>query len=94
MSLTTSVATLGVGAVHVRRSTARTALAVYLVFAVPHLAIHIQLLHHLAPGERVPLPAALTAAAAIPLVLLALTNGLAGVAPWEPVPSMPNACRR
>ena len=35
----------------VRRSMVRTALAVYLVFAVPHLVIHIQLLHHLEPGS-------------------------------------------
>ncbi|MEU3169621.1 hypothetical protein [Streptosporangium sp. NPDC006930] len=57
-------------------SMARTALAVYLVFAAPHLVIHVQLLHHLTPGERVPLLAALTAAVVIPLVLLPLTSRL------------------
>ncbi|WP_432861152.1 hypothetical protein [Microbispora rosea] len=75
MSLATSVV-LGVAVFVVRRSMARTALAVYLVFAAPHLAIHIQLLHHLRPGERVPLLAALTAAVVIPLVLLPLTRRL------------------
>lgn len=73
MSLATAVV-LGVSFFVVGRSMARTALAVYLVFAVPHLVIHIRLLHHLAPGERVPLLAALTAAVVIPLVLLPLTS--------------------
>ncbi|MFF4694338.1 hypothetical protein [Streptomyces chattanoogensis] len=73
MSLATSVA-LGVGAVTMRQSMIRTALAVYLVFAVPHLVIHIRLLHHLTPGQRVPLLTALTAAALIPLLLLMLTG--------------------
>jgi hypothetical protein len=75
MSLATSVV-LGVSFFIVRRSMARTALAVYLVFAAPHLVIHLQLLHHLTPGERVPLLAALTAAVVIPLVLLPLTSRL------------------
>ncbi|MFI0977184.1 hypothetical protein ACH4SP_09160 [Streptomyces sp. NPDC021093] len=73
MSLATSVA-LGVGAVTMRQALIRTGLAVYLVFALPHLVIHIRLLHHLTPGERAPLLAALTAAAVIPLVLLMLTG--------------------
>jgi hypothetical protein len=73
MSLATSVV-LGVSVVVVRRSMVRTALAVYLVFAVPHLAIHITLLHHLEPDERVPLPIALATAVAIPLALLPLTG--------------------
>ncbi|MFF5115101.1 hypothetical protein [Streptosporangium sp. NPDC000509] len=75
MSLATSVV-LGVSFFIVRRSIARTALAVYLVFAVLHLVIHVQLLHHLTPGERVPLLAALTVAVVIPLVLLPLTSRL------------------
>lgn len=75
MSLATS-AVLGVSVFIVRRSMARMALAVYLVFAAPHLAIHIQLLHHLTPGERVPLLTALSAAVVIPLVLLPLTSRL------------------
>ncbi|MET8000577.1 hypothetical protein [Nonomuraea glycinis] len=75
MSLATSVV-LAVSFFTVRRSMARTALAVYLVFAVPHLVIHIQLLQHLTPGERVPLLAGLTAAVLIPLVLLPLTSRL------------------
>jgi hypothetical protein len=75
MSLATSVV-LGVSVFIVRRSMARTALAVYLVFAAPHLAIHIRLSHHLTPGERVPLLIALSAAVVIPLVLLPLTNRL------------------
>lgn len=75
MSLGTSVA-LGVSVFIVRRSMARTALAVYLVFAAPHLLIHIRLLHHLTPGERVSLLIALTAAVVIPLALLPLTNRL------------------
>ncbi|MFE6913203.1 hypothetical protein [Streptomyces rubiginosohelvolus] len=73
MSLATSVV-LCVGAVTMRRTMIRTALTVYLVFALPHLLIHVRLLHHLTPGQRVPLLTALTAAVAIPLVLLALTR--------------------
>ncbi|GAA3774812.1 hypothetical protein GCM10022225_73240 [Plantactinospora mayteni] len=75
MSLATAVA-LGVSAFVLRRTITRTALAVYLTFAAPHLVIHIRLLHHLTPGERVPLLIALTAAVVIPLVLLPLTNRL------------------
>ncbi|MFE3170973.1 hypothetical protein ACFXPA_24780 [Amycolatopsis sp. NPDC059090] len=75
MSLATSVV-LGVSFFAARRSLARTALAVYLTFAAPHLVIHLQLLHHLTPGERVPLTAALTAAVVLPLVLLPLTGRL------------------
>lgn len=73
MSLATSVA-LGVGTFTMRQTMIRTALAVYLVFALPHLVIHIHLLHHLPPGERAPLLGALTAAAVIPLLLLGLTS--------------------
>ncbi|MCG5215857.1 hypothetical protein [Streptosporangium sp. KLBMP 9127] len=75
MSLATSVA-LGVSVFIVRRSMVRTALAVYLVFAVPHLVIHLRLLHHLTPGERVPLLMALSVATVIPLVLWPLTTSL------------------
>lgn len=75
MSLATSVV-LGVSVFVLRRSMARTALAVYLVFAAPHLAIHIRLLHHLTPGERVPLLTALTVAVVVALVLLPLTSRL------------------
>lgn len=78
MSLATSVA-LGAGAVTMRQSLVRTGLAVYLVFAVPHLVIHIRLLHHVPPGQRVPLLAALAAAAVIPLVLLMLTGRSTGL---------------
>ncbi|TGB08559.1 hypothetical protein E2651_18850 [Streptomyces sp. MZ04] len=73
MSLATSVV-LGVGAVTMRQTMVRTGLAVYLVFALPHLVIHIRLLHHLTAGQRVPLLTALTAAVVIPVVLLGLTG--------------------
>ncbi|MFD4589287.1 SDR family oxidoreductase [Streptomyces rubiginosohelvolus] len=73
MSLATSVV-LCVGAVTLRQTMIHTGLAVYLVFALPHLVIHLRLLHHLTPGQRVPLLTALTAAVVIPLVLLALTR--------------------
>lgn len=53
MNLATS-AVLGLSAVVVRRSLARTALNVYLVFAVPHLGIRIRL------AERAPLVVALS----------------------------------
>lgn len=73
MSLATSVA-LGAGALTMERTVIRTGLVVYLVFAVPHLVIHIGLVHHLAPGGRAPLLAALTVAVLIPVVLLGLTR--------------------
>ncbi|MET9019641.1 hypothetical protein ABZV93_06650 [Actinopolymorpha sp. NPDC004070] len=75
MSLATSVV-LGVSTFVVQPIMVRTALAVYLVFAVPHLVIHLRLMHHLTPGQRAPLLTALTAAVVIPLVLLALTRSL------------------
>ncbi|MEU4995680.1 hypothetical protein [Streptomyces sp. NPDC021622] len=73
MSLAISVL-LGVGAVTMRQTMVRTALTVYLVFAAAHLVIHIQLLHHLTPGQRGPVLAALTTAVVIPVVLFALTG--------------------
>ncbi|MER7343296.1 hypothetical protein ABT403_36390 [Streptomyces sp. NPDC000075] len=73
MSLATAVA-LGAGALTMERTAIRTGLVVYLVFAVPHLAIHIRLVHHLAPGDRAPLLAALTVAVLIPTVLLWLLS--------------------
>ncbi|MEV8019103.1 hypothetical protein AB0O76_22720 [Streptomyces sp. NPDC086554] len=73
MSLATSVV-LGVGAVTMRQTMIRTGLAVYLVFALPHLVIHIRLLHHLAPGQRMPLLTLLTAAVVIAVALLGLTG--------------------
>ncbi|PVC99115.1 hypothetical protein [Streptomyces sp. CS014] len=73
MSLATSVV-LSVAAVTMRQTMIRTGLTMYLVFALPHLLIHVRLLHHLTPGQRVPLLIALTAAVVIPLALLALTR--------------------
>jgi len=73
MSLATSVV-LGVAVLTTERVIVRTALATYLVFAVPHLVIHIRLLHHLAPADRAPLLIALTAAVLIALALLSLTT--------------------
>ncbi|MEV0650695.1 hypothetical protein AB0I28_36120 [Phytomonospora sp. NPDC050363] len=75
MSLATSVV-LGVSVFAVTKIMTRTALAVYTVFAAPHLVIHIQLLHHLTPNERLPLLTALTAAVVIPAALLPLTAKL------------------
>ena len=75
MSLATSIV-LGVAVFVVRRSMAYTALAVYLMFAAPHLVIHIRLAHHLAPPDRVPLLIALIAAVLIPLALLPLVSRL------------------
>ncbi|WP_243083423.1 hypothetical protein [Streptomyces sp. 891-h] len=73
MSLATSVA-LATAAVVLRRDMVRMALAVYLTFAVPHLVIHIRLLHHLAPSQRTPLLLALTIAVVLPAALLALAT--------------------
>lgn len=73
MSLATSVV-LGVAFFAAGRTIVRTALATYLVFAMPHLVIHIRLLHHLAPADRAPLLIALTAAVLIALALLSLTT--------------------
>ncbi|MEV6975289.1 hypothetical protein [Kitasatospora sp. NPDC093806] len=83
MSLATSVG-LCVGAVTMQRLVVRTALAVYLAFAGPHLLIHVHLLHHLPAGQRVPLLSALAAAAVIPLLLLALTGRHADGGPGRP----------
>lgn len=72
MSLAMSVV-LGVSVVIMQRVMIRTALAVYLVFAVPHFVIHTRLLHHLSPAEGTVLLIALAAAIVIPLALLVLT---------------------
>lgn len=75
MSLATSIV-LGVAVFVVRSSMAYTALAMYLMFAAPHLIIHIRLINHLAPPDRVPLLVALGAAVLMPLALLPLVRRL------------------
>ena len=65
----------GVAAATLDRRLAATALVAYLVFAVPHLAFHLQ---HLAPFGTVDALAqtvTLAAAAVLPLPLLALARG-------------------
>ncbi|MEU4766231.1 hypothetical protein AB0H12_23540 [Actinosynnema sp. NPDC023794] len=73
MSLATSVV-LGVAVLTTERLVVRTALVTYLMFAVPHLVIHLRLSHHLAPADRARLLIALTTAVLIPLALLLLST--------------------
>ena len=63
---------LGVAAVTLDRRLAATALAAYLVFALPHLAFHLQHLEPFGTVDAVAQVVTLAAAALVPLPLLAL----------------------
>ncbi|MCR3720464.1 MULTISPECIES: hypothetical protein [Prauserella salsuginis group] len=75
MSLALSVVLIA-AVVVTTRDLARIALVSYLVFAVAHVVIHARLLHHLTQAEGIGLMIALSAAVAIPAVLLVLTTRL------------------
>ena len=62
----------GVAAVTLDRRLAATALAAYLVFALPHLAFHLQHLEPFGTVDAVAQVVTLVAAALLPLPLLAL----------------------
>jgi hypothetical protein len=63
-----------VAAVTLDRRLAATALVAYLVFAVPHLAFHLQHLEPFGTTDAVAQAASLAVAALLPLPLLALTR--------------------
>jgi hypothetical protein len=62
----------GVAAASLDRRLATTALAAYLVFAVPHLVFHLNHLGPFGTSDAVAQPAALVALAVLPLLLLTL----------------------
>lgn len=64
----------GVAAATLDRRLTRTALAAYLVFAVPHLAFHLNHLEPFGTVDAVAQSAALVALAVLPLPLLALVR--------------------
>ena len=72
LSLATAVV-LGVAVVSMQVVMIRTALAVYLVFAVLHFGIHVQLLHHLTPVDGMWLLVWLGLAVVVPVVLWVLS---------------------
>jgi hypothetical protein len=51
----------------------RTAVAAYLLFAIPHLQFHVTHHHHYTTSQAVSETTALTIAVLLPLALLALT---------------------
>jgi cytochrome bd-type quinol oxidase subunit 2 len=61
----------------------RTALAAYLLFAVPHLLFHVNH-HHYATSQAVGETTALIIAVLLPIVLLALTWGSRDTEPVDP----------
>jgi hypothetical protein len=54
--------------------TVRTALAAYLLFAIPHLVFHVTHHWHYTQGQAIAETAALAIAVLLPVVLLALTR--------------------
>ncbi|ASR37251.1 hypothetical protein BAY61_22155 [Prauserella marina] len=73
MSLASAVV-LGAATLRTRTWLTRTALVMYLTWAVPHLVVHISMIGHLAPSTAALLLTALFLAVALPsgLLLLAL----------------------
>ncbi|MEU3274397.1 hypothetical protein ABZ639_26440 [Saccharomonospora sp. NPDC006951] len=88
MSLASAVV-LGAAVLRPRAWLTRTALVMYLTWAVPHLVIHISMAGHLAPPTAVLLLSALTLAVALPSCLLVLAFRL----PEKPSPGVHNGHR-
>jgi hypothetical protein len=69
-----SAVTLGAATIHMGQWLIRTALVMYLVWAVPHFFVHLTMLDHLAPATATLLVVALGLAIALPAGLLLLTR--------------------
>jgi hypothetical protein len=68
-----SAVVLTVAAINRRPLVVRTSLAMYLVWAVPHFVIHLQMVDRLSPATGTVLLILLGAAVLLPLTLLALS---------------------
>jgi hypothetical protein len=64
---------VGAATIHMGRWMTRTALVMYLTWAVPHFFVHLTMLDHLAPSTATLLMVALGLAIALPAGLLVLT---------------------
>jgi hypothetical protein len=71
---------LSAATIHMGQWLIRTALVMYLVWAVPHFLVHLTMLDHLAPATATLLVVALGLAIALPAGLLVLTRR-SGTAP-------------
>ncbi|MDX1887708.1 hypothetical protein [Mycolicibacterium sp. 120270] len=69
-----SAVVLGAAAIRMDRCIVRTALVMYLVWAVPHFFIHVTMLDHLPAATGVLLLILLGAAIVIPAVLLVIAK--------------------
>ncbi|MEV6233335.1 hypothetical protein AB0L88_36265 [Saccharopolyspora shandongensis] len=69
-----SAVVLGAATINMGQWITRTALVMYLTWAVPHFFVHLTMLDHLAPSTAALLMVALGLAIALPAGLLALTE--------------------
>ena len=69
-----SAVVLGAATVHMGLWMTRTALVMYLAWAVPHFVVHLTMLGHLSQPTAAVLTVALGLAIALPAGLLALTR--------------------
>ncbi|MEU6267744.1 hypothetical protein [Saccharopolyspora shandongensis] len=69
-----SAVVLGAATINMGQWITRTALVMYLTWAVPHFFVHLTMLEHLAPSTAALLMVALGLAIALPAGLLALTE--------------------
>lgn len=69
-----SAVVLGAATIHMGQWMTRTALVMYLVWAVPHFLVHLTMLDHLAPSTAAMLMVALGLAIAVSAGLLVLTG--------------------
>ncbi|MEU5846911.1 hypothetical protein [Saccharopolyspora shandongensis] len=69
-----SAVVLGAATIKMGQWITRTALVMYLTWAVPHFFVHLTMLDHLAPSTAALLMVALGLAIALPAGLLALTE--------------------
>jgi hypothetical protein len=69
-----SAVVLGAATIHMGQWITRTALVMYLTWAVPHFLVHLSMLDHLAPSTATVLMLALGLAIALPATLLTLTR--------------------
>jgi hypothetical protein len=69
-----SAVVLSAATIHMGQWITRTALVMYLTWAVPHFLVHLTMLEHLAPATATVLVVALGLAIALPAALLTLTR--------------------
>jgi hypothetical protein len=82
-----------VAAITMEQLMVRTALAAYLLFALPHLLFHLTHHQHYSTTAAITETTVLVVAAVLPVALLALTREPVGLQPGKPPTARPSAAQ-